>query len=117
MVAMVVSTQLYHLGGKSSVAAGESKPEICTHNADQAVRMLQVYKAMKDGVSPVAVKVFPSNATDVQLEEFQREVVILKSCRDRNIVQFLGACIEDGQTFLVTGAAPQGIALFVRPLR
>ena len=59
---------------------------------------------MKDGVSPVAVKVFPSNATDVQLEEFQREVVILKSCRDRHVVQFLGACIEDGQTFLVTGA-------------
>jgi len=63
-----------------------------------------VYKAIKDGVTPVAVKVFPSNATDVQQEEFQREVVILKSCRDRNIVQFLGACVEAGQTFLVTGA-------------
>ena len=63
-----------------------------------------MYKAIKDGVTPVAVKVFPSNATDVQQEEFQREVVILKSCRDRNIVQFLGACVEAGQTFLVTGA-------------
>jgi len=69
----------------------------------------QVYKAIKDGVTPVAVKVFPSNATDVQQEEFQREVVILKSCRDRNIVQFLGACVEAGQTFLVTGARPSGL--------
>jgi len=49
-----------------------------------------------------AVKVFPSNATDVQMAEFQKEVVILKSCRDRNIVQFLGACITDTQTCLVT---------------
>ena len=70
----------------------------------------QVYKAIKDGVTPVAVKVFPSNATDVQQEEFQREVVILKSCRDRNIVQFLGACVEAGQTFLVTGALRRGVS-------
>lgn len=49
-----------------------------------------------------AVKVFPSNATDVQMADFQKEVVILKSCRDRNIVQFLGACITDTQTCLVT---------------
>lgn len=49
-----------------------------------------------------AVKVFPANATDVQMADFQKEVVILKSCRDRNIVQFLGACITDTQTCLVT---------------
>jgi len=62
----------------------------------------QVFKAMRGGVQPVAVKVFPSDATDMQMAEFQKEVVILKSCRDRNIVQFLGACVTDTQTCLVT---------------
>lgn len=62
----------------------------------------QVFKAMRSGSQPVAVKVFPSDATEIQLADFQKEVVILKSCRDRNIVQFLGACVTDTQTCLVT---------------
>ena len=83
----------------------DTKRVLLTNVDEPASHTPQVYKAIKDGVTPVAVKVFPSNATDVQQGEFQREVVILKSCRDRNIVQFLGACVEAGQTFLVTGAA------------
>lgn len=65
----------------------------------------QVFKALRGGVQPVAVKVFPSNATDLQMAEFQKEVVILKSCSDRNIVQFLGACVTDTQTCLITECA------------
>ena len=30
------------------------------------------------------------------------QVMILRSCRDRNIVQFLGACVTDDQLMLVT---------------
>ena len=30
------------------------------------------------------------------------QVTILKACRDRNIVQFIGACHKDGQLMLVT---------------
>lgn len=30
------------------------------------------------------------------------QVAILESCRDRNIVQFLGSCTEGGQTLLIT---------------
>ena len=70
---------------RTMVCKGRSRnvvnPDICH------CLIRQVYKAMKDGVSPVAVKVFPSNASQVQMEDFQREVIILKSCRDRNIVQ------------------------------
>ena len=31
---------------------------------------------------------------------------ILEDLKDANIVQFLGACFEEGSTMLVTGAAP-----------
>lgn len=60
---------------------------------------------MRGGTQAVAVKVFPSDATDIQMADFQKEVVILKSCRDRNIVQFLGACVTDTQTCLITECA------------
>ena len=48
-----------------------------------------MYKALSHGVQPVAVKVFPLTANAEQHAEFQREVVLLKSCRDGNIVQVL----------------------------
>ena len=46
-----------------------------------------MYQALSHGVQPVAVKVFPLTASAEQHAEFQREVVLLKSCRDGNIVQ------------------------------
>jgi serine/threonine protein kinase len=36
------------------------------------------------------------------LNEFRREVAILKACRDPNIVAFLGACLRDDCAMLVT---------------
>lgn len=30
------------------------------------------------------------------------QVSMLESCRDRNVVQFLGSCSDGGQTLLVT---------------
>lgn len=68
----------------------------------------QVFKAIRNETQAVAVKVFPSNATDMQMADFQKEIVILKSCRDRNIVQFLGACITETQTCLVTEYMERG---------
>jgi hypothetical protein len=53
---------------------------------------VQVYKALLDGVQEVAVKVFHDVHTVVQEADILREVAILKGCRDRNIVQFYGAC-------------------------
>ncbi len=34
--------------------------------------------------------------------KFCREVAILRSCRNSNIVQFQGACVDEGATMLVT---------------
>lgn len=61
-----------------------------------------VYKALRDGVHPVAVKVIGGMEAGRRRDEFIREVTLLRSCRDRNIVQFIGACIRDDEAMLVT---------------
>ncbi|GAB4814549.1 hypothetical protein N2152v2_001595 [Parachlorella kessleri] len=60
----------------------------------------KVYKALRGGVSDVAVKVLLADASED--EDFRREVAILRSCRDSHVVQFLGACLRPGLTMLVT---------------
>ena len=62
---------------------------------------MQVYKATRGGVATVAIKVMTgetgarqTNKILEQQELFQNEIHLLKSCRDKNIVQFLGACME-----------------------
>lgn len=56
---------------------------------------MQVYKAYQDGVRLVAVKV---STTDDRLgkhiEGFWREIELIASCRDRNILQFYGAAVN-----------------------
>lgn len=59
---------------------------------------MQVFKAVRNGVQIVAVKIFTdqlsSAACSAQYsEELKREIFLLRSCHDRNIVQFLGAHI------------------------
>lgn len=41
-----------------------------------------------------------------------REVFILEDLKDANIVQFLGACFEEGSTMLVTGAVPSNMPCY-----
>lgn len=60
-----------------------------------------VYKAMRAGVQPVAVKVL-RDPTEKQLSAFAREVSILQGLRDHNVVQFLGVCYSKGRVMLVT---------------
>ncbi|KAK9805449.1 hypothetical protein WJX73_008439 [Symbiochloris irregularis] len=70
----------------------------------------RVYKAIKGGTTTVAVKVMgdtqDGQKTAVALlqrqEAFEREILLLKSCRDRHVVQFLGACMQNGKLMLVT---------------
>ncbi len=74
---------------------------------------LQVYRGLLRGVQVVAVKVFndgPQYTSDSSQERLQtlqvlkqqretlirQEIAVLKSCRDHNIVQFVGACIQVG---------------------
>jgi len=59
-------------------------------------------------VTQVAVKMFHDVHNNMQQADILREVAILKSCRDRNIVQFLGACILDERILLVTELMESG---------
>ncbi|DBA87527.1 hypothetical protein WJX77_000324 [Trebouxia sp. C0004] len=74
----------------------------------------KVYRALKSGVQVVAAKVFQdrepnssgsllpsSRASTVRLDVFKQEIAILKSCHDRNIVQFIGACLQPDCTIMV----------------
>lgn len=78
---------------------------------------MQVYRGLLRGVQAVAVKVFndgPQYTSDSSEERLQtlhsiktqrqtlikQEIAVLKSCRDRNIVQFVGACIQVGASSL-----------------
>eukprot|EP00887_Chlorella_sp_A99_P003887 scaffold11.g3887.t1 len=79
----------------------------------------RVYKALRNGVQPVAVKVLDTsgNLRQMAAADFRRagaasgrpgvpcwptrEVAILKACRDVNILQFVGAYIGPERTLLV----------------
>lgn len=67
-----------------------------------------VYKAYKQGVQPVAAKVLPNTGDQSSpehfsaKEDFHKEIALLKSCKDPNIVNFLGAVISADQTMLIT---------------
>lgn len=80
-----------------------------------------MYRALKSGVQVVAAKVFQetdlnssssssssrssssyaASRAAVRSDVFKQEIAILKSCHDRNIVQFIGACLQPNCTVLV----------------
>ncbi|KAL4421913.1 hypothetical protein ABPG77_005197 [Micractinium sp. CCAP 211/92] len=65
----------------------------------------RVYKGLRHGVQPVAVKVIPTRGdphSPAVLGEARREIAILRACRDVNIVQFVGAHLGPEETWLVT---------------
>lgn len=49
-----------------------------------------MYKALRDGVDPVAIKVFNDTNDDRVRQEFIQEIEILKGLAHPNIVQYLG---------------------------
>lgn len=61
-----------------------------------------VFRGLRDGVQPVAVKVVPGVDDCRTKEDFWREVSLLRACRDTNIVQFIGASISGSDAFLIT---------------
>ena len=62
---------------------------------------LQVFKAVRSGVQPVAVKVL-NDASPKHLADFQREITILRGLQDSNVVQFQGLSWREGRMLLVT---------------
>eukprot|EP00891_Asterochloris_glomerata_P006316 jgi/Astpho2/6316/Aster-08149 len=61
-----------------------------------------VFKAQRDGVQEVAVKIFHNVADARQQKGIMREVAILRSCKSPNIVQFYGASASQESVMLVT---------------
>lgn len=125
-----LASHLYHAGGlqqdlRRSLARGCKQrvhAKLCafgsTFQPQLPVCDVQVYRAMKSGVQVVAAKVFSesgSSATSsstgrshssiashvVSSDVFKQEIAILKSCHDRNIVQFVGACLQPDCTIMV----------------
>lgn len=101
----------------------------------------QVYRGLLRSVQVVAIKVFsdaPQYSEDSDEERLQtlsrlekqrkvlirQEIAVLKHCRDRNIVQFVGACIRvclpllQWQSFMLRfcRAAPACVCLGLREL-
>ncbi|KAK9793506.1 hypothetical protein WJX73_010306 [Symbiochloris irregularis] len=95
---------------------GEKKNTVCEHEDGSPVKLGQggfgaVYKALQDGVRIVAVKI--SN-NDISLKTsrnnnaFWREIELIASCRDRNILQFYGAAVNGPEVLLVTEFCDRG---------
>ena len=63
---------------------------------------MQVFKALQDGVTVVAVKRLHGYLDARQSQAFLREIATLRDLHSPHIVQFLGACLEPGNTMLVT---------------
>ncbi|KAG7667074.1 putative serine/threonine-protein kinase [Nannochloris sp. 'desiccata'] len=91
---------------------GLSELEVC-HRPDGSEHIIgsggfgKVYKALRNGVQPVAVKVIPTSSRGGDAERKEKdstrqEIAILRACRDANIVQFQGAHLGPDQTLLVT---------------
>ena len=59
------------------------------------------------GAQQVAIKVVHSH-TPKQQARFVREINVLRSCHDPNIVQFLGASVRGQQTLLIMQYMPGG---------
>eukprot|EP00887_Chlorella_sp_A99_P002361 scaffold10.g2361.t1 len=63
----------------------------------------RVYKALRNHAQPVAVlNVASYEVRSLAQTDFMREVSILRACRDPNIVLFLGACLSEDRSMLVT---------------
>jgi len=65
-----------------------------------------VYKGLYCGKDSVAIKVLHRLEEPRHTEAFAREVALLKTLRDRHIVQFIGACLN----------GPQGTAMLITEL-
>lgn len=72
-----------------------------------ACLVLQVYKGLLHGIETVAIKVSTEQTTK-QLLRFAREVEVLKSLYNGNVVRFLGANLQMHQAMMVMEYMPNG---------
>lgn len=66
----------------------------------------QVYKARLDGMSDVAIKIMqPESAHQLDHKrKFYKEIEILRACRDRHVVGFVGAFVDEVSSWLSTSS-------------
>ena len=72
--------------------------------------MLQVYLGLRDGVDQVAIKVLKGKQDARMQAAFAKEIEILSNARHPSILQYIGCCMREQHTFLVTEvrcSAPQ----------
>lgn len=69
---------------------------------------VQVYKGIKEGVHEVAIKIFPAIISPRDLESLQREIAVLRSCNNKNIVHFYGVCFKGLDAWLVMELLEKG---------
>ena len=67
---------------------------------------MQVFKGTL-GVRTVAIKVIHNNSAKEQAR-FVREIATLRVLHDKNVVMFLGACLQRNKTLLVMEYLPNG---------
>ena len=60
------------------------------------------------GVHDVAVKVFASPSSQRELHLLQTEIAVLRSCNNRNIVQFYGTCFRHPDVWLIMERLEKG---------
>lgn len=71
---------------------------------------MQVLRGLRGGVQDVAIKVLTDSAArDTQRDLLIKEIQMLKDLRDRNVVQFYGAALREGEVMLVTEYMPGGM--------
>lgn len=62
---------------------------------------LQVYKGVLQDVHEIAVKVFEGYRGQREQDLLLKEISILRSCRNNNIVQFFGVTFRDSDIWMV----------------
>ncbi|XP_065844591.1 tyrosine-protein kinase SRK3-like [Oscarella lobularis] len=61
-----------------------------------------VYRAVMNGIDPVAVKCLKVGVSASVVEQFRDELALIACLRHRHIVQFYGACTRPDNLFMVT---------------
>lgn len=62
---------------------------------------MQVYRGVLTEVHEVAVKVFEGYVGQQEQELLLKEITILRSCRNKNIVQFFGVAFQEEDIWMI----------------
>ncbi|KAH3744365.1 protein kinase [Pelomyxa schiedti] len=95
-----------NMKGEELIRAGNQEIDIKDVKLGERIgrgRFGEVYKATWKGAT-IAVKKLPTqqNPSNVFIREFQKEVILMKTLRHPNVVQFLGSCMSQPDICIAT---------------